>query len=188
MTFLRAWVLLFSLIPLGWMAYEWRRTSRRLAMGLKAGSLILVILALSEPRLNYNDTKVAVAALVDTSASASPRDLENASDLVNRMEKKRGSNVLRVIPFAKSTRNPSPQESATGWKLARTSGDAGRGTNLESSGARCSGIASVRNDLIGVVLVSDGRGEPRHRHPRHLAGPGTWRSYRYRCHGWPPQT
>ena len=156
MTFLRAWVLLFALIPLGWMAYEWRRSSRRLAMGLKAGSLILVIFALSEPRLNYNDTKVAVAAVIDTSASVSPRDLEAASDLVNRMEKKRGSNILRVIPFAKATRNPSPQESAAGWKLSRTSGDAGRGTNLEV--AIRDALASLPSGMIHrLVLVSDGR-------------------------------
>ena len=156
MTFLRAWVLLFTLIPLGWMAYEWRRSSRRLAMGLKAAALILVICALSEPRLNFNDTKVAVAALVDTSASVSTKDLESASELVNRMEKKRGSNVLRVIPFAKVTRNPSPQESATGWKLARTSGDAGRGTNMEV--AVRDALASLPSGMIHrVVLITDGR-------------------------------
>ncbi len=33
MTFLRAWVLLFALIPLAWVAYEWHRNTRRLAMG-----------------------------------------------------------------------------------------------------------------------------------------------------------
>ncbi len=156
MTFLRAWVLLFALIPVGWVAWEWRRSSRRLAMCLKAGSLVLVICALAEPRLNFNDTKIAVAALVDTSASVSAQDLANASDLANRMEKKRGSNVLRVIPFAKTTRIPSPQESAAGWKLARTSGEAGRGTSLEV--AVRDGLASLPSGMIHrVVLVSDGR-------------------------------
>jgi uncharacterized membrane protein len=156
MTFVRAWVLLFTLIPLAWLAYEWRRSSRRLAMGLKAGSLILVIVALSEPRLNFNDTKVAVAALVDTSASVSSQDLKDASDLVNRMEKKRGSNVLQVIPFAKTTRNPSPQEMAGGWKFGRTPGESGRGTNLEL--AVRDAIASLPSGMIHrVVLISDGR-------------------------------
>ncbi len=155
MTFLRAWVLIFALIPLVWVAYEWRRNSRRLALALKGGSLLLVIVALSEPRLNYNDTKVAVAALVDTSASASTRDLEVASDLVSRMEKKQGSNILRVIPFAKSTRTPAPKETATGWKFARTAGDAGRGTNLEV--AVRDALASLPSGMIHrVVLVSDG--------------------------------
>jgi len=156
MNFVRLWVLLFALIPLGWVAYEWRRSTRRLAMCLKAGSLVLVIFALSEPRLNYNDTKVAVAALVDTSASVSTQDLNGASELINKMEKKRGSNILQVIPFAKATRNPTAQEIASGWKFSRTSGEGGRGTNLEL--AVRDAIASLPSGMIHrVVLVSDGR-------------------------------
>jgi len=72
MTFVRAWVLIFTLAPLAWAWLEWQRSGRKLALGLKTACLVLVICALSEPRVNYNDTKVAVAALVDTSASVSP--------------------------------------------------------------------------------------------------------------------
>jgi Ca-activated chloride channel homolog len=156
MNVLRPWLLLLALVPIAWVAYEWRRTSRRLAMGLKAASLVLIICALSEPRLNFNDTKVAVAALVDTSASVSTNDLNSASDLLNRMGKKRGSNFLEVIPFAKATRIPTAQESAAGWKIARTPGDAGRGTNLEL--AVRDALASLPSGMIHrVVLISDGR-------------------------------
>ena len=111
MNFVRAWVLLFALIPAGWLAYEWRRTTRKLAIGLKAASLILVIVALSEPRLNFNDTKVAVAALVDTSASVSPQDLTGASDLVNphgkeaRLQCLAGNSVRQGNPQCLAFRN-----------------------------------------------------------------------------------
>ena len=37
MTFERAWVLIFLLLPLGWMVYEMRRTRRTLALLLKIG-------------------------------------------------------------------------------------------------------------------------------------------------------
>ena len=100
MTFVRAWVLLFALGPIAWVWLEWRGSGRKLALALKAAALVLVIVALAEPNVKYNDTKVAVAALVDTSASVSAQDLSAASALLNRMEKDRGSNVLAVIPFA----------------------------------------------------------------------------------------
>ena len=188
MTFVRAWVLLFTLIPLAWLAYEWRRTARKLAMGLKAGSLILVICALSEPRFNFNDTKVAVAALVDTSASVSSQDLTAASELINRMEKKRGSNVLQVIPFAKATRNPSAQELASGWKFSRTAGENGRGTGQ-------SGTRRPRRHCVAPFRHDSPRGSdlrrPRkswHGDPRHMAGSAVRHPDRYRRDGGPSKT
>ena len=78
MTFVRAWVLIFTILPIAWAAVEWQRSSRRLALCLKAAAIFLVICALSEPRMNYNDTKVAIAAVVDTSASVSTADLSAA--------------------------------------------------------------------------------------------------------------
>lgn len=73
MTFVRAWVLLFALAPIAWAFLEWRNSARKLALTLKAAALALVIIALTEPNIKYNDTKVAIAALVDTSASVSSR-------------------------------------------------------------------------------------------------------------------
>ena len=66
MTFERAWVLFFLLLPLGWMFFEWRRTRRILALVLKTLSFISIVLALAEPTLTTPQTKVAVAVLVDT--------------------------------------------------------------------------------------------------------------------------
>jgi hypothetical protein len=156
MTFARSWVLFLALAPIAWAAFEWRASARRFALALKALALVAVVAALSEPRLNFNDTKVAVAALVDTSASVSPRDLSNASALLNGMEKKRGSSLLQVLPFARSTRTPSLSEHTRSWSLGATRGDAGHGTNLEN--AIRDAVAVLPSGMVHrVALISDGR-------------------------------
>src|SRR5260370_30502910 len=71
MTFERAWVLIFLLLPLRWMVYEMRRTRRTLALLLKTIAFLAVVLALAEPKLTIPETKMAVAILVYTSPSAS---------------------------------------------------------------------------------------------------------------------
>ena len=133
MNFERGWVLIFAIVPLLWAAWEWRLSARRLSLGLKVAALIAVILALSEPRLLYKDRKVAVAVLVDTSASVSQQDLAAASSLAARIEQARGGNLTHVIPFARSTRNPSPLENGKSWNFQYTGGDSGHGTNLENA-------------------------------------------------------
>ena len=72
MTFERAWVLLFLSLPLAWMLFEWRKTRRTTALVLKTLAFLAIVLALAEPRLMLPETKMAVAVLVDTSASVSP--------------------------------------------------------------------------------------------------------------------
>src|SRR5271154_3495346 len=76
MIFDRAWVLAIAWLPLAWMVFEWRHTSRRLALLLKGVSLAAILVALAEPRLNISETKVALAVLVDTSASVTAADLD----------------------------------------------------------------------------------------------------------------
>src|SRR5438270_6782431 len=99
MTFAHPWILAFAAIPAAWAAWESRTTARRTPLILKACSLLAVILALAEPRLSYNDTKVAVAVLVDTSSSISPQDLTTASQLATQIEAAKGRNIIQVIPF-----------------------------------------------------------------------------------------
>ena len=77
----RAWLLAIAWLPLAWMVFEWRRTARKLGLVLKALSFTAILLALAEPRMILEETKVAVAVLVDTSASSSAADLERASQL-----------------------------------------------------------------------------------------------------------
>src|SRR5580704_8013080 len=81
MTFGREWVLAIAWLPLAWIVFEWRRTPRRAGLLLLSFTLALILTALAEPRVTISESKVAVAVLVDTSASVSPADLERASRL-----------------------------------------------------------------------------------------------------------
>jgi Mg-chelatase subunit ChlD len=155
MSFDRAWVLAIAWLPLAWAAWEWSRTRRRLALALKAASLLAILLALAEPRLKVNETRVAVAVLVDTSASVSPADLARASQLAQSMQSAQGRHWMRVVPFARATRTLESNEEQP-WKLRQTAGEAGRATDIES-GVR-EAIAALPSGLVPrVVLISDGK-------------------------------
>ncbi len=156
MTFDRPWALVLALLPVVWAAWEWRGSSRRLALGLKAGTLLAIALALSMPRLTVYQSKVAVGLLVDTSASISSNDLQTESGLADRMERARGGHWMRVIPFARTTRNTALDEHGRkGWQLRHTAGAPGHGTDLEA--AIRDGVASLPAGMVPrLVLVSDG--------------------------------
>ncbi|MGD1092966.1 MAG: VWA domain-containing protein [Bryobacteraceae bacterium] len=156
MTFDRVWVLAIAWIPLAWMIYEWRRTTRRVPLALKALSLVAILIALAEPRLNVNETKVALAVLVDTSASVSQNDLQRESQLANTIAGERGRNWLRVIPFARSTRSLESSEDQRPFHLQLTSGENGRATDLEAAVREA--VASLPAGMVPrVALVSDGK-------------------------------
>jgi uncharacterized membrane protein len=139
-----------------WAAWEWRGSSRRLALALKALMLAAIILALAEPRVTVFESKMAVAILADTSASLSQQDLDRESSLAGQIEKSRGRNWTQVIPFARSTRTPDPNEHARGWNLKYTAGEPGRGTDLEA--AIRDAIAALPAGMVPrVVLLSDGK-------------------------------
>ncbi|HEY3840086.1 MAG TPA: VWA domain-containing protein [Bryobacteraceae bacterium] len=144
------------LAPLAWLVYDWPRTTGRGRLILKVLSIALVILALAEPRFEFEKTRVAVAVLADTSASVTPADLQRASDLATQIESSRGSNSTQVIPFARNPRQPLPAErSGKSWNFQRTAGDAGRATSLERAVSEA--VASLPAGLIRrVVLISDG--------------------------------
>lgn len=156
MTFDRMWVLAIAWVPLAWMVFEWRRTARRSALILKALSLAAILIALAEPRLNVSETKVAVAVLVDTSASVSQSDLEHASQLADAIANRRGRHWMRVIPFARATRTLDQNEGQKPWKLRPTAGEAGRATDLES--AIREAAASLPAGMVPrIALISDGK-------------------------------
>ena len=156
MTFDHPWALLALLLPLGWAAWEWRETARRLALGLKAAAFVCIVLALSGPRVVVYQTKVAVAVLADTSASVSPEDLARESAIANQVERGAGRHWTRIIPFARGTRLVSPEEKTKdGWQLRHTAGAAGRGTDLES--AIRDGAAALPAGMVPrLLLLSDG--------------------------------
>ncbi len=155
MTFQHPWVLIFVLAPVLWAAWEWRNSARRGGLALKALAFVAVILALSQPRMTVFATKVAVAVLADTSTSVSSDDLTRASGIATRIERSRGRNWTRVIPFSKGARRAVAEERRDGWKLRHTASEEGHGTNLEA--AIREGIATLPAGMIPrVVLVSDG--------------------------------
>jgi Ca-activated chloride channel family protein len=156
MTFERAWVLIFLLLPIGWAVYELKQTRRVAALILKTLALMAIIVALAEPVLTIPQTKMAVAILVDTSSSISSQDLVRASQLANELDKARGRHFTRVLPFARSVRNPSPEEQKNGWQLKNTAGDTGSATDLEAAVSEA--IASLPSGMVPrIVLISDGK-------------------------------
>ncbi len=154
MTFDRNWVLALAWLPVAWAVFEWRRTQRHLALALKALSFVAVLFALAEPHLATTETKVALAVLVDTSASVSQADLDRASQLAEAINNEKGRHWVRVIPFARSTRTLDATEGKP-WKLRLTAGESGRATDLEA--AIREAIASLPAGMVPrVALVSDG--------------------------------
>lgn len=156
MTLVRWWPLLLLVPVIAWAVWEWPRLARRTGLILKVCAIAAILLALCEPRLGVWETKMAVAVLVDTSASVSEEDLERASRLVAELERARGRHWMRVVPFARQARLPMPEENAGGWRLRHTTGEEGRSTNLEA--ALLEAIAAMPAGLVPrIVLVSDGR-------------------------------
>ena len=155
MMFERAWALAFLLLPLGWWFYERTRTRRTWALALKTLAFMAIIFALAAPTLTLPETRMAVAALVDTSASVSSADLARASELAQAMDRARGRHWIRFFPFARSVRSLAPAEQARAWQFKYTSGEAGRATDLES--AIREAISSLPSGLVPrLVLISDG--------------------------------
>ncbi len=153
MTFDRAWALLLLALPIAWVAWDWRRQPRHAHLVLKAAMIVAVILALAEPSLSYRGRKVALAVLVDTSASVTDADLAREGQLLRQIDQTRGSNPVDVIPFAAAPRPLTDAEA--GFKLARTTGVDGRGTNLEAPIRQA--LASLPAGMLHrIALITDG--------------------------------
>lgn len=156
MSFERSWILALAALPAVWVLYEWRRTSRHVGLLLKAAALALILAALASPVLSLEETKLAVGVLVDTSASATPADLERAAGIARAIAAARGRHWMGVIPFARTTRPSDPGELGQGGKLAHTSGEAGRATDLEAAVREA--IATLPSGMVPrLVLISDGK-------------------------------
>src|SRR6187200_954934 len=104
MSFEHPLALILLLAVVGWAAWEWRVSTRRAGLLLKAAAFAAIVLALAGPSVTVYETKVAVAMLADTSASTSAQDLQRESALATQLESARGRHWLRVIPFARATR------------------------------------------------------------------------------------
>jgi Ca-activated chloride channel homolog len=122
---------------------------------LKGLSAVCVAAALFEPELNVDESKVAVVALADTSASVADADLARESQMIRQMAEARGRNDLQVVPFASVTRPAELGEQGKDATLRRTAGEAGRGTNLETAIREAAALVSEHR-VPRVVLMSDG--------------------------------
>jgi Ca-activated chloride channel homolog len=156
MTFEHPLALFLLLLPLAWLAYEWRDAARRPALLLKTAVFLCIALALAEPRLSVYESKVAVAMLADTSASIPPQDLASESAFADQLDRARGRHWVRVMPFARGTRIPALVERPKNkWELRHTAGAAGHATDLEA--AIRDGAAAMPPGMVPrLLLVSDG--------------------------------
>ncbi len=157
MTFQRPWLLALALLPAVWVFYSWRRSpSSTTQLLLKASSLLAILAALAEPRITLHPERVAVAVLVDTSASVSSADLSRASKITSNIASARGSQWMRVLPFARSARALTVYEGRAGFPFQLTSGDAGRVTDLEAA-LRDAITALPAERIPRIALITDGR-------------------------------
>jgi Ca-activated chloride channel family protein len=155
MSFEHPLALILLLAVAGWAAWEWRVSTRRAGLLLKAAAFAAIVLALAGPSVTVYETKVAVAMLADTSASTSAQDLQRESALATQLESARGRHWLRVIPFARATRAAAVDEHPRNWQLRHTAAPGGHGTNLEA--AILDGAASLPAGMVPrMLLASDG--------------------------------
>lgn len=170
MTFVHPSLLLLLLFPLAGAIYSLSprllpprslsprllpRTARPLGLLLKALSLMAIVVALSEPVVTVPETKTATVVLVDTSNSIRPDDLKRATAFIQAAARDKGRNWLRVIPFARHTRDLKPEEASGQLHLQPVSDVAASGTDIEA--ALNEGLAAIpAGYLPHAVLISDG--------------------------------
>jgi uncharacterized protein YegL len=122
---------------------------------LKGLSFAAIAVALAEPLAIMPRTRTGVVVLADTSDSISREDLERASSISTQIERRKGGNWVRLVPFASEIRSLQPAEISGGLHLAHTAGEAAGGTNLEA--ALMGSMATIPSGYIPrVLLISDG--------------------------------
>lgn len=155
MNFVHPWALPLILLPLGWVLSTWSATARRSTLLLKALSFGAIFLALAEPTLTLPQTKTGLVVLVDTSRSITPEDLSRASSLASRIESGRGSNWVKIVPFAAAVRDLDKAEVQRGVHFLPASNRLAGATNFEA--ALTSSMSAVPAGYVPrLVLISDG--------------------------------
>ncbi len=155
MSFERPWVAWLAVLPIAWMVYAWRNAMRKTPLLLKGCAFLAILAALAAPRITLHPERVAVALLVDTSASVPTADLAKASEITSKIAAARGSQWMRVIPFARSSRSLSPSERGAAFPFRTSEGADGRGTDLEA--AIREAIAALPAERIPrIALITDG--------------------------------
>jgi Mg-chelatase subunit ChlD len=156
MSFAHPLLLALVLLPAIWAVATLRTSPRPLALIAKVLSVALIVLAFAEPGIQFPQLKNGAVVLVDTSQSITSADLARASSIAEQIEKGRGSNWLRVVPFDSRTRALLPSETAAGLHLGHAArSDSESGTDLEA--ALTGSMAMVPDEFAPrLVLISDG--------------------------------
>lgn len=155
MTFVHVWALLLLPVPLLWILWSWRCTYRHPSLILKGLSFASIFLALAEPVITLPETKTGAVILADTSSSISGDDLSRASSTIARIARSKGRNWMKVVPFARDTRDLEREELSRGLHLMNTAGESGTGTDFEN--ALTSSMSAIpAGHLPRLVLISDG--------------------------------
>ncbi len=131
--------------------YSARRTGLVLKAAAALAAILLALARTSHDLLPY-ESKVALAILVDTSASISQADLDAASAMATAVERGRGRNWTQVLPFARAPRSPGPAErTGQAWKLAYAASERyPTARTLESRAVR-EGLATLPAGLVPRV-------------------------------------
>jgi len=140
-----------------WWFFGRRRRSlwRHVPLTLKACGIAAIVIALFQPHLTMPGSRTATVLLVDTSKSITSQDLDRASNLVSEMEKKRGTNWLRIVPFSGHARQLGEAEVAHGVHLVQASNTSANTTNFEA--AISDSLSAMPAGYIPrIVLMSDG--------------------------------
>ena len=155
MTFDHPWLLLALLLPVGWAAWEWRESARRLALVLKAATFVCIVLALRGPRIVVYQTKVAVAVLADTSASVSPRGSGARIGACQRGGARARPSLDAHHPLRAhhSRGRGSKSRPRTAGNCVTPRATAGHGTNLESCHSRWRRVAARRHGAAPAAGV-----------------------------------
>ncbi len=154
MTLLTPQVLLL-LLPLGLVLYFRARVAGP-AMWLRAALLLLLTLALAQPRLTTRDAGSDLVVVVDRSRSMPPRALAQAEELIRLLEPQRGDgDRLGVISFGREPRVEMPLSAHARFSGFTSAIDA-EASNL--AGALDTALELLPPTRAGrVLVVSDGR-------------------------------
>jgi hypothetical protein len=155
MTFVHPWLLLLAPIPVLWVAREWPVSARRLSLALKGAAFFAIALAFAQPTAVMPETKTGAIILVDTSASIPDAGLNRESSLVSSIASHRGTNWVRIVPFARRPRELQHAELSSQLHLVHSPGDDARATNIEAA-LRDSMSAIPFERIPRLVLISDG--------------------------------
>ncbi|HMI91933.1 MAG TPA: VWA domain-containing protein, partial [Polyangiales bacterium] len=151
-----ALVLLLPIALLGSLS-DLPRAQRAAAVTIRAVLLLLLALALARPALRLDATRVSAVVLVDVSASVSDQGLAQARALVDRVQRARGDNDLRVVSFARRP-HPVALDAAHPAELAiaRHAAKDGAESDLQAALQLAYGLFAPGH-LRRVLLISDGK-------------------------------